>query len=131
MLKVRNLILASILLGVTFGCGGENANPIAFILQVGISSGSYSPAKIVALPGQTLEWQNSRVQAQSVTGDVAGGPDSSTQFPNGMAFNNTYRFTVPTGTPHGTKIFYHSTFTGTAGDGTQVGTGTAAEIDVI
>lgn len=67
--------------------------------------------------------------AHTITSDTTPGPNSDTKYPTGLGNGQTYFWTVPNA-PSGTKFYYHCRFHGTAGDGTDFGTGMTGVIVV-
>lgn len=124
-------LLAVLLLSVILGCGGSNGNTAAD-LQVNMVSNAFQPQIVSAKPGQNVVFTNLDSSVHTVTGDVAGGPDSDSTYPVGIPHLLSYTFNVPSSAAHGTVIYYHSRINneGMAGNGTQLGTGMVGEIQV-
>jgi plastocyanin len=92
---------------------------------------TFEPKTLSVQAGDLIRWTNHDEDAHSVKPDVATpGMDSDVEFPNGMPGGATFDFRVPADTPNGTKIFYHCRFHGSAGSGTDFGTGMVGVIQV-
>jgi plastocyanin len=104
------------------------------VLNVSMTSSfTFDPFTIVAPVGATVRWTNNGTTMHSATSDplnpVSGGPDSDTQYPAGMSPSDTYDWVVPNVAP-GTQFYYHCKFHGTAGPGTDFGTGMVGVVRV-
>ncbi len=118
---------AAVIATTVSGCGG-----VTGLLGhlVSMDSGSvFNPKTVTVGPGDTVTWTNADAIVHSVVADVSGGPDSTTDFPNGLATGDIYEWTVPNA-PSGTKYYYHCGYQGTAGNGTTFGTGMVGVIVV-
>lgn len=117
------------------GCKGSNNVPGATVHAVSMTSlDTFAPMEIVVEPGSIVEWTNNDSDPHAPIVDpgnlAAGGPDSDTEFPDGVPAGGKYRWTVPETATTGTVWFYHCRFHGTAGDGNRLGTGMVGVITV-
>lgn len=141
-MKSRTILLVAVALvigctssgnnmGVTGGTNGGTTGGGSPAMVNMTSNFTFSPQTVSVPPGGQVTWTNSsNVPHHSATGDLAGGPDSDSQYPAGVPMGSSYTFAVPAGAAHGSKIFYHCRFHGTAGNGSSLGQGMAGEIDV-
>lgn len=124
---------------ITGGCAGSDApaliqnpgNPNVVAVSA-TPADAFVPQQVTAHAGQTLEWTNTDTDNHAVKPDP-GAPanlDSDVNQPNGIPPAGKYDFTVPVGTPIGTKIYYHCRFHGAAGDGAHLGPGMAGVITI-
>ena len=114
--------------------GGTDVEQSAIVPVVMLSKPpSFDPVETTVLPGDTLEWSNQGDGPYTVTSDPgtpAGGPNSDTAHPKGVAAGGTYQWKVPAGAASGTKWYYHCRFHGKPGDGKAPGTGMTGVIIV-
>jgi plastocyanin len=94
----------------------------------------FAPRDVQVSPGAVVVWTNvDEEEPHTVTSDpgtTPGGPNSDTQFPNGLGHDLSYNWTVPSGAVSGTKWFYHCRFHGSPGNGTTLGAGMAGSVTV-
>jgi trimeric autotransporter adhesin len=120
--------------------GGEYFAPVVRggiepqIFNVAMSSTRFVPATTNAPPGSIVKFKNNATTRARVIADatnlVAGGPNSNSQFPNGIGTGQTFTYRVPANAASSTNFFFHEATAGTAGNGTSVGTGMAGNIDI-
>lgn len=111
------------------GCGGAedvSQNTLLVTLKAG---NTFSPQTVTVKGGQSVTWVNQDAMAHTITGDTSPGPNSDAKNPTGLTKGQTYFWKVPNAVA-GTKFFYHCRFHGTAGDGTDFGTGMTGVIVV-
>src|SRR5689334_10417728 len=116
---MKSIVRSALLLAAvaTTGCGGSNLFGLTGEIDIGPGD-AFLPMTIKVAAGQTIVWTNKDTDQHTVTVDtMAGGPDSPVLDPN-----KKYTWQVPI-VPSGTKFFYHCQFHGTAGNGTDFGTG--------
>jgi kexin len=99
--------------------------------DVSMTNFTFSPKTVNANAGDKIRWTNNDAFAHTVEPDTGtAGMDSDATFPTGMAHNATFEWTVPANAPSGTKYYYHCRIHGTAGNGTNFGTGMTGVIIV-
>ena len=103
-------------------------------VTVSIASFQFSPRVVGAHPGDTVTWTNYDNYAHTVTSDPsqisAYGPNSDTQFPNGIPPEQSYSWTVPGNAPAGITWYYYCRFHGVPGDGTTFGQGMTGAVTI-
>ena len=115
---------------VLTGCGGTALNGLGAFIDAGANGDTFSPQTQMVAVGEIVHWTNKDTDNHTITVDtVAGGPDSSTAFPAGLATGDEYAWQVPL-VASGTKYYYHCQFHGTAGNGAGFGTGMTGLIQV-
>ncbi|MBI3986796.1 MAG: hypothetical protein HY343_07750, partial [Lentisphaerae bacterium] len=124
--------LWSVAIVLGMGLPGQiRASEVQVVSMVG---SVFNPVAVTVSPGQTVQWTNQDILPHTVTADpgnpVSGGPDSDTPFPDGFTAGQTYSWTVPTNAVSGTQWFYHCRFHGSAGNGSNLGSGMAGMITV-
>lgn len=100
---------------------------------VGMAGNQFRPQTMAAPPGQTITFLNNCTNIHTVTLDGAatpGGPNSDTEYPEGVRPSQTYEWTVPAKAALGTTWYYHCRFHGKPGNGVAMGTGMAGSIVV-
>jgi plastocyanin len=118
------------------GCAGSGSDSSssgpalpATVLMTG--SHSFNPTNVSVAAGSSVEWKNSDVFPHTVASDTGlANFNSDPTFAGGLPGGSTFTWTVPSGTPSGTVLFYHCEFHGAKGDGTHLGSGMAGSITV-
>jgi plastocyanin len=112
---------------------GINVTPGTTEFDVSMVGFTFVPPDITVTVGSDVTWTNDSSFPHTASSDplnpVAGGPESDTEFPTGLAGGQTYTWTVPD-VPVGTVWYYHCRIHGFAGDGTAKGTGMTGSITV-
>jgi plastocyanin len=104
------------------------------IFTVLMTSFQYMPREITVPAGSQITWTNEDPIEHTVTADPAnptpGGPNSDTDFPNGIPAGQSWTWQVPATAAPGTKWFYHCRFHGLPGDGTTFGAGMSGSVTI-
>jgi plastocyanin len=120
-------------LSVILACGGANEDVFIPKLEVSATGNDlFSPTQANALRGQTIRWTNHDTDNHTVQPDTnLPGMDSDSQYPNGIPPGSSFEYTVPNNAPIGARYYYHCRFHGTAGNGSDFGTGMVGVVEVV
>lgn len=100
---------------------------------VGMEGSQFVPQIMVAPPGQEITFLNNCTLTHTVTSDPktpVGGPNSDSEYPNGLQPGQSYLWTIPADAAEGTTWYYHCRFHAKAGDGEAMGSGMAGSVVV-
>lgn len=129
MKKIPILALAAV--AVLAGCGGGAATSRQRTLVQMSAGDQFTPKTVMVPAGSKIRWTNADTDVHTVEPDVADvDMDSDTMFPNGLPPGASFEWEVPSSAASGQKYYYHCRLHGTAGDGTDFGTGMAGVIIV-
>lgn len=95
---------------------------------------AFQPQQIQVARNQTVVWTNTSDDLHTVTSDpnqIAGGPNSEQEFPNGIPKGGTYTWVVPMDAPFPHTWYYHCRFHGTANEGDRIGVGMVGSVTVV
>ncbi len=130
-LSAAGLLAVSALL-VT-GCGGGLPTVSATISCT--DSDTFSPIVLSVNAGDYIQWTNNDTDPHTVIADTAnallGGPNSDSAYPSGIPAGQSYQWMVPHYAQPGAVFYYHCRINGTAGNGSNIGTGMAGRIVVV
>ncbi|HVT13753.1 MAG TPA: plastocyanin/azurin family copper-binding protein [Fimbriimonadaceae bacterium] len=146
-MKARHYVIFLLaVIGILIGCmgGGGSSNTTSSTSTATTSGGgnttvdvsmtgsmTFSPKSVVAHAGDTIQWTNNGAMPHTVLSDTGvTGLDSSTSFVGGMQPGDVFTWAVPANATVGMKYYYHCTFHGTAGNGSNFGTGMTGVITV-
>ena len=99
--------------------------PAPAAVAIRIVDSAYQPASAQVRPGQQVTWTNAGTLPHTATADTPLF-DSGTISPG-----QSWSYTVPTTVQVGANIYFHCTFPGRPGDGTQLGSGMAGVLRVV
>ncbi len=106
--------LAAVALVGLAGCGGSSSGSTSAGYTITIGNLTFSPANLAAPSGATITVVNqSTTTMHSVTQEAAvdaftpGAPTGMTPFDTGLFDGGSRTFTLPTGLPDGTVLYYY------------------------